>query len=571
MPGVRFAVIPTFGEQGMAKKSKGPDISRRNFIKKGAAVSLGATGLAGLNPEQAQAMQQRPRKWDLVADVVIAGAGASGMSAAINARDQGASVIVIDENNDIGGHAMVSGGRIPLGGGTSFQKKYGIEDSADLVYVDHTNFKNREFRYCDRDLVRAWADENAPTFEFLVENGVIFNDVKPLAVNGGTVGRLAIPKVPSDDLNQTINGRAGSGLMRPLEASARTKGVRFLLQHKLKNIVRESPNSGRVLGITVRFENKDVHIQAKKGFIICTGGHTSNVEFRRIFDPRLTEEYQTAGEPWTKQTADGEMLAMSIGASLWATANQNREAGTGPITKTAHIGCRYGYANLKWDPKSPMFQRAGASGLTVSNYQNVILVNQMGLRFWNELDGSFEFRAACLATNGNLGKDGKKANGGGPIWAIFDADAVTREKWNPAPPNVDPNGWFFTADTLGELAAKIQNPFQYQPISGKALEETVAKYNSYVEGGKDPDFQKPTPMYKIQKPPFYAAWSTPILHDSLTGLRIDRSCQVIDTAGKVIPGLYCAGESAGGFALHGLARVLVFGRIAGRAAARATS
>ncbi len=99
------------------------------------------------------------------------------------------------------------------------------------------------------------------------------------------------------------------------------------------------------------------------------------------------------------------------------------------------------------------------------------------------------------------------------------------------------------------------------------LEQTVAKYNSYVDAGKDPEFNKPTPMFRIQKPPFYAAWSTPILHDSLAGLRINAKCQVMDLNGQVIPGLFGAGETAGGFALHGLPRVTVFGRIAGREAA----
>jgi len=322
------------------------------------------------------------------------------------------------------------------------------------------------------------------------------------------------------------------------------------------------------LGITARFENKDVNIQAKRGVIITTGGHTSNVEFRRTFDPRLTEEYQVTGEPWSKQTADGELLAMSIGAGLWSTGTQTAEGGS-PVTKTAHIGCRYGYTNLRWKPGSPMFAQAGASGLTVNSYQNVILVNQVGLRFWNEMDGSFDFRNACLASNGNDGKDPKKRNGGGPIWAIFDADAVVREKWDPKPPNVDPNGWFFSADTIAELAGKIRNPYQLHPISGSTLEQTVSKYNSYVEMGKDAEFAKPTPMYKIQKPPFYAAWSTPILHDTLTGLRINQKCQVLDIRGRIIPGLYCAGESAGGFGLHGLPRVTVFGRIAGREAGSA--
>jgi len=102
-----------------------------------------------------------------------------------------------------------------------------------------------------------------------------------------------------------------------------------------------------------------------------------------------------------------------------------------------------------------------------------------------------------------------------------------------------------------------------------ALTETVARYNSFVAAGKDTDFNKPAPMYKIEKPPFYAAWSTPILHDSLTGLKINRKCEVIDIKGQVIAGLYCAGECAGGFGLHGLPRVSVFGRVAGREAALA--
>ena len=162
----------------MARKSKDTTLGRRDFLRKGATVSAGVAGLAvpaaAQGPSSTGAGQIR---FDRVADVVVVGAGASGLPAAIMARDQGASVIVIDANHDIGGHAMVSGGRIPLGGGTSLQKKYGIKDSADQVYLDHTNHRNREFRFGDRDLIRMWADENAATFEFLIENGVIFHDV----------------------------------------------------------------------------------------------------------------------------------------------------------------------------------------------------------------------------------------------------------------------------------------------------------------------------------------------------------------------------------------------------------
>jgi succinate dehydrogenase/fumarate reductase flavoprotein subunit len=99
------------------------------------------------------------------------------------------------------------------------------------------------------------------------------------------------------------------------------------------------------------------------------------------------------------------------------------------------------------------------------------------------------------------------------------------------------------------------------------LEDTVARYNSLVDSGVDDEFAKPTPLYKIVRPPFYAAWCTPVVHDTRAGLRINAQCQVIDLNGAVIPRLYCGGESAGGFSQHGLARAACQGYIAGRAAA----
>jgi succinate dehydrogenase/fumarate reductase flavoprotein subunit len=109
--------------------------------------------------------------------------------------------------------------------------------------------------------------------------------------------------------------------------------------------------------------------------------------------------------------------------------------------------------------------------------------------------------------------------------------------------------------------------YQRVPMPSSNLEETVARYNSFVNSGVDEDFGKPTPIYKIARPPFYAAWATPVVHDTRAGLRINAKCQVLDMSGEVIPGLYCGGESAGGFSQHGLARAACQGYIAGNAAA----
>ena len=332
-----------------------------------------------------------------------------------------------------------------------------------------------------------------------------------------------------------------------------------------------------------------MNIRAKKAVIIATGGSTGNVNFRRMFDPRLTEEYcGLSGMPWSDQDASGEIAAMAIGASLWGLYNQTGEFGTN-ITKPGLIGCQYNYRNLQWMPGSPVFHLARASGLRVADWQNLILVNMLGKRFYDETGAQFTANNANYVDpyvpgsylnaanikykpnnfiNAALAGIGDGHNGGGPIWAIFDADAVTRQRWNPRPPNVDIDaGFFFTANTISELATKIVMKYQRVPMPAKNLEETVARYNSFVDAGKDDDFGKPTPKYKIAKAPFYAAWATPVIHDTRAGLRINARCQVQDMNGKVIPGLYCGGESAGGFSQHGLARAICQGYIAGKNAA----
>jgi len=553
----------------MSENLKKPNpVSRRSFLK--TSVAKGAAGVAaaavGLHPKEAEAANSIT--WHRSADVVVVGAGVSGLACACAARDTGASVIVVEENFDIGGRGIMSGGSIQLGGGHSLQKKYGTVDSADMIFADWTRHDHPASRYSDREIVRKFADENAATFEFLLAHGVQFTGREEAgggaSTNAGRTYQTVEWHIPSQVM-APHRGRNGSGLVRRLEESARKSGVEILLKHSMTSIIRENPKSGRVLGITVRSNGNTINVQARKGVYVGTGGNSGNVNFRRTFDPRLTEEYQQACAPYARQSGDAELMSMAIGAALWATALQTSESGAA-ITKTAHIGCQWGYGSLVFETDSPIFHLARATGLTVANWQDVIMVNQVGKRFWSETDGSYKFIAAAMAYNG----DPDKLNGGGPIWAIFDSDAVARERWNPKPPNVDPL-YFASGATLKELAANINNPYQKRPMPGTVLQETVERYNSFVTSGTDTDFKKPKPMYKIEKPPFYAAWATPILHDSLTGLRVNTDQQVIDIHGQVIPGLYCGGESMGGLAQHGLGRDLVSGRIAGLHAGKSKS
>ncbi len=464
-----------------------------------------------------------------------------------------------------------------------------------------------DYRYNDREIVRAFADHSAETFDWLVAHGVVFIDKAPDAFDGVSSGNSAPrsmhvaamnwPMVqtgkPLDPAIQSVTS-IGAGLMRPLEQAAQKAGVEILLEHRMTAIHRETPHAGRVVGISVTHAGRTLNIRARKAVVVATGGSTGNLNFRRMFDPRLTEEYcGLAGMPWSNQDASGELAAMAAGASLWGLYNQTGEFGS-VLSKAGFVGCQYNYLPmvmviLPWMPGSEVFAKARASGLRVRNWQDVILVNMLGQRFYDETSPGFtandyqsvepyaqgSWRNAANAKygpnnflNAALAGVGDGHNGGGPIWAIFDADAVAREKWDPRPPNVDIEaGFFFQADSLAELAAKIRMQHQRLPMPPANLEATIARYNGFVDSGVDEDFGKPKPLYKIAKPPFYAAWSTPTVHDTRAGLRINARCQVMDMAGEAIPGLYCGGESAGGFSQHGLARATVQGRIAGMNAA----
>ena len=182
-----------------------------------------------------------PRKWQREADVVVIGSGATGLPAAIVAREAGASVIVVEAEKDIGGHAITSGGNVPLGGGTSAQKKYGIEDSPDLLFRDLTDWSVVEpngfpdYRYNDREIIRAFADNSVATYRMAGRawRGLRRQGARRARRQRGRqlgAARDACRRHGLADGADRQAGRSGgagharpsgNGLMRPLEAAAR--------------------------------------------------------------------------------------------------------------------------------------------------------------------------------------------------------------------------------------------------------------------------------------------------------------------------------------------------------------
>lgn len=666
-------------------------VSRRDFLKQGVAASVGAAALGGCaTASGTQATRPDSIQWDYEADLVVIGAGASGLPCAIRARDAGLNVLVIDQNFDVGGKMLHSGGQVALGGGDPCQlrdiagqgdkegfikipplhKPQDMTEDTDFLFKDITDWSvldvgaHAPYRYNDREQHRAWADNCPATRQFLMDNYVRFTRIQgthPTSglsrarrattflmlgdktdIKAGTVtrqdagirGKSSSHFAPRfmDSAGKWVGPGAvwnGAALARGLEFSAREKGIRFMLNRRMTEIIREQPFAGRVLGIkasyTPRFDlatkarlesywqngniderRVNINIRAKRAIMISAGGHGANPQFRSMFYPAFNEPaFVSSG--WAMlgplgQDASGIIAGMRVGATL---AGMQQNLG---ISSSFHIPTRLATRDSYTDmlPGHPTFQFRKSTGITLgtSSYEHLIAVNQVGKRFFNEMNLAKRYSSPVWPGGPRVGaprhslehvqgdwrncspewvkqmyngypaldaamamNEGSKAPHyySGPLWAIFDRGTIERDNWNISPPFTADNGYFFSADTIAELARKIEKGHEFQRVPLAHLAETVRKWNSYVDAGADPDFArgKDAPMHKIDKPPFYAASICPVWHDSYGGLRINGKGQVIDTQGEVIPGLYCGGEASGGGNQHGLGRALVHGYIAG--------
>src|SRR5882757_7973154 len=337
-------------------------IDRRGFLTSGAAVA-GAAAAISAAPAQAQEI-----RWDREADVVIIGAGASGLPAAIAAREKGASVIMVEMNVDIGGRAMMSFGGLYIGGGNRLQKEAGRNDTPDLVFADWSRTEMPMGRFSDRTLVRVYADNNLDLFDWLEKHGIKWEGYRP-APDRLDRARTRLNVVPWP--NEVTGPARGPGFVRPLAKTAREMGIEILLQQQMTKIHREGPTSGRVTGISIvevddmhNQKTKTMNIRARKGVVVATGGSAGNPTFRTMFDVRLTEEYQAENSEWSQRTADGEIAAMEIGAAIGATACQTTEDDN--LLNKGRMGKKSNGSATDLYPTAPHFFRARALGLSVA-------------------------------------------------------------------------------------------------------------------------------------------------------------------------------------------------------------
>jgi len=464
----------------------------------------------------AGAVETEKRESEYTADVIVIGAGGAGLTAAITAADNGASVIVLEKMPIQGGNTLISGGEYAAPGNW-IQTEEGIEDNAEQFYNDILKGGDNEN---DPSLVRVLAENALAEANWLKDYiGMEFED-HMLFFGGHSVERSLVPK------NAT-----GYEMISKLTAKLDEKNVPLHKNTAATELIQNQ--EGKVTGVKAQYGNQTVTYNANKAVILATGGFGANLDMRVKYNETMNENILSTNTVGSK--GDGIELAERIGAQLTDMGYIQ----TYP-TCDAQSGALLYVGDVRMEGRS-------------------ILVNKEGRRFVEELERRDVISNAVIEQTGGVSY---------MFWdesAMSDSGlAITHE--------AEYNGLILRkqlikADTIEEAAA-------FFDIDAAELKKTVENYNQYAKDGKDLEFNKRGELVPFGEGPYYIMVSKPAVHHTMGGVKINTEAQVVDIDGNVIDGLFAAGEVTGD--IHGtnrlgsdaIADITVFGRIAGQNASK---
>jgi flavocytochrome c len=514
-------------------------MTRRSFIGAaavaGAAASVG-TGFFGVPAALAgESLSANAENvvWDRETDVLVIGTGYAGLAAAIEAKGQGADVLILEKNTFPGGNSMLSGGAAQLAG-TTIQEAQGITDSPELFFQEQ--LKYGDYR-ADRALLEAVVADSRSTVTWLQDMGLVFKPTTSFQ-EGMSVARVHSPDVSPTGLYDGTNGAAYFQVMWQKLAAL---GVETLIQHKAVKLI-QAGSDGPIVGVEVLdiVGGKTLNIRARRAVFIGAGGWKSNVAMRVAQDPRLDEDFSAGGLPYVETSGEMVQAAVDAGADL-----------TG-MSFVCEFRFKWGTKIYQlWDGDTN--HRTSSVGLS-ANFDKSIVVNGDGKRYVDEYTSTaFHSGEAFAEAYANLEKPRH-------CWNVIDSVNVSTAWKNAlAAPNPDVSPGvsadrIYSADTLADLAVKMGVP-------AANLEAEVAKFNGYVDSGVDADFGRPADhmLTKIEIGPFYACKAQFFAHDQMSGITVNVDGQVIKRYEhygptpialedqEVIPRLYAGGECCGGY------------------------
>ncbi|MBT3311577.1 MAG: FAD-binding protein [Desulfobacterales bacterium] len=483
--------------------------------------------------------------WDIEVDLVSAGTSCGGLVGAITGHDQGLSSIVVEKADNFGGGAALSGGVIWIPNNHHMGKK-GLEDSREdaLTHLRHIGVGRH-----DEERTVAFVDKGPEMLRYIEENTPLkmtilpgYPDYRAELPGGRLAGRYLLPsplpmamtlaeaerqypvldkvRKPPVSLQLGMPDQLWAGgrtLIGPLVLACFNRGIDIKRNARARQLIVED---GRVMGLKVEHEGKDLFIKANKGVLLATGGFEWNAEMNKRF---IEGDIHPFTNP--QNEGDGHIMGMEIGAAVALMDHTVR-------LPTIRI------PGEEIDGK-PLYRLFLAS----CGKPGDIIVNQNGKRCCNESFYIDMGRAFTARNSSSLELTNR------PMYWI--ADQSHRDKYfcGPLSPGKSSDGceWIESAKTLKGLAEKLN-------IDSDQLEKTVEKFNGFAREGKDPDFNRGETAYDriagdpnhephpslgpLTKPPFYGIEIYPGTAGNQGGLVANKNAQIIDTRGEVIPGLY---------------------------------
>ncbi|MGO4498908.1 FAD-dependent oxidoreductase [Paenibacillus sp. 2RAB27] len=445
-------------------------------------------------------------------DLIILGGGLAGMCAAVKAAEQGASILLLEKQDALGGSTVLSSGYMAFAE-TDMQEKAGIVDSIASLMNDMIEVGGG---VNDLELVAAYGRHQLETYAWLVEHGVEFRSLE--AVSGHSV-----PRGHMIDPHQAIQ----SFYQRVKEHPNVTIRFNAPARRLLKNA------EGRIDRVVYGVEEQNA--LASKGVILATGGFAKSEELLGQFAPHLKGALRLGG---AGTQGDGLQMAWEHGAWVRDLPYLNGTFGFHPTANGA----------------------VKSQGLAF--YKGGIIVNQLGKRFVNEsisykLLGNAAFRQPDRITYqvwDQTVMDKRVADD-----PLYDLELLQRRRL------------LYQADTLEELADCIDVPADVLAETISTYNQRIQEGAGDDFGRKTLTHRYGTPT-PIVKAPFYAFETTVAMLATYAGVAVDPSTRVLNPYGEPIQGLYAIGEVVGGF--HGagymtgssLGKAAVFGRLAAVAA-----
>jgi 3-oxosteroid 1-dehydrogenase len=536
---------------------------------------------------------------DQETDVLIIGAGAAGLSAALAAHEAGAKVVILEKGDRLGGTAAISGGIVWVANNPQMQAA-GMADSAEEALAYFTSLDHGEM---DAEVLAAFVNEGPKALSFLADAGALEMSILPgypdyyldrpgakpeggraldndlfdfkslgawadKVFHGGDIMRLMLRETPLGGaalmpdmaeiqrrIGEDLRG-FGQALIGRLLKACLDRGIEPKLSCRVKSLVMEK---GRVVGVDFEQDGEGTTIRASRGVVLATGGFEWNEGLKTTFlRGPLTAPASPPGND-----GDGLKMAMAAGAGL---GNMTSAWWMPTLTTSESI----------WPDGSPR----AVPVLIERTMPHSIMVNRAGKRFCNEANNYASLTGALHAFDpatydyANL-----------PCYLIFDHQYRQRYPVSTLMPGAPLPDWVVSADTLAELATKIG-------VDADQLSRTVASFNEQAALVQDPQFGRGKSEYDrfygdrsrpgaaatlgaLEVGPYYAIELKPGALGTNGGTKTNASAQILDGEGEPIAGLFGAGNviscptgsvyaGAGGT----LGPALTFGTIAGRSAAR---